>query len=131
MIPHVLRLKPGQDLKKELHQCAQNFNAGFVIGCCGSLSKLRIRPAQSSNSFEKNENFEIISLQGSLAKDGVHLHISVSDNSCQTYGGHLLDGCLISTTAEILVIELNDYIFSRKLDPGTSYKELCIKKAIT
>lgn len=68
--------------------------------------------------------FEIISLTGTLSPSGPHLHISISDPSGAVFGGHLQDGSIIRTTAEIVAGELEDWEFTRELDPRTGFKEL-------
>src|SRR5690606_15159480 len=54
--PHVLRLQPGVDLKATLQTyCHSNFlEAGFIISAIGSLSRLKIRLANSATFLEKN-----------------------------------------------------------------------------
>jgi predicted DNA-binding protein with PD1-like motif len=71
---------------------------------------------------------EIVSLVGTLSPDGDHLHVAVSDSSGRTLGGHLMDGSLVYTTAEIAVGELTDLSFARETDAITTYKELAIRK---
>lgn len=126
--PHVLRLQPGQDLKSELQAYCNRLSirAGFVISCTGSLKQLKIRLANSTSYFEKSEGFEILSLQGSLSLNGLHLHMSVADEKGTCWGGHLMDGCQIYTTAEILLVELSDFSFTRKHDPSTGFAELVV-----
>ena len=63
-----------------------------------------------------------------MGQDGLHLHISISDENGKTIGGHLADGSLIYTTAEIVLGELNDINFVREKDEETTYKELMIYK---
>jgi glutaredoxin len=46
---------------------------------------------------------EIITLQGTISPDGVHLHLSFSDASCQVWGGHLEHGTLVLRGADLLV----------------------------
>ncbi len=123
-----LRLKPGQDLKHELVSFTKRkgIAAGFIASCSGSLQKLKIRLADSNSHLERAEKFEILSLQGTLSQDGVHLHLSVADKEGKVFGGHLVDGCEIYTTAEILIIELDDYQFSREKDAKTGFAELVI-----
>ena len=130
MKSHALRLMPGQDLKKELNAYTkrENLRAAFVVSCCGSLKILKMRLADSNSTFEKLEKFEILSLQGTLSPDGAHLHISVADKEGKTWGGHLLDGCEIYTTAEILIAELPGHQFTRAKDSQTGFAELVIKK---
>lgn len=126
--PYPLRLKPQQDLKQELIQFTKRngIAAGFIASCSGSIQKLRVRLADSNSHLERNEKFEILSLQGSLSQDGVHLHLSVADREGKVFGGHLVDGCEIYTTAEILILELSDYQLTREKDPKTGYPELVI-----
>ena len=130
MKAHPLRLLPGQDLKKELNSFVQKMNikAAFVVSCCGSLNNVKMRLADSNSIFDRKEKFEILSLQGTLSPDGAHLHISVADKEGKTWGGHIVDGCEIYTTAEILIAELPDYNFTREPDSKTGFAELKIKK---
>ena len=41
-------------------------------------------------------------------------------------GGHLLDGCIVNTTAEIVLLELPGVRFSGAFDVSTGYRELVI-----
>ncbi len=126
----VLRLRLGQDLKKELVRFTKenNIQSGFIITCVGSLSRATLRMANENlvKNFEKK--FEITSLVGTLSQDGVHLHISLSDETGIVIGGHVKEGCLIYSTAEIVIGELEDRKFLRKLDKETGFKELFITK---
>jgi predicted DNA-binding protein with PD1-like motif len=56
------------------------------------------------------------------------LHLSVSDSTGKTIGGHLLEGCKIYTTAELVIASSDEFIFSREEDGTTPWKELQIKK---
>lgn len=124
-----LRLRPGQDLKAELLRFAKarELRAGFVMTTVGSLRKVSLRFADQSEATTVEEKFEIVSLVGTLAADGAHLHLSVSDKGGRTVGGHLTDGCIIYTTAEIVIGELTDLVFTRKPDAQTGYDELVIR----
>jgi predicted DNA-binding protein with PD1-like motif len=120
------RLSPGQDLKKELDAFARekNLQAAFIITCVGSLRKAVIRLADQPEATIREQKFEIVSLVGTLSPDGSHLHISLSDSTGATFGGHLMNGCEIYTTAEIVIGEAKNLQFRRELDPQTTYKEL-------
>ena len=128
MLP--LRLLPDQDLKLELARIAEKnqLAAGFVVSGIGSLSSLKLRMANSQTILEKDEAFEILSLQGTLSKNGIHLHMSVADSKGHLFGGHVVPGCKINTTAEILIVECDGYEFKREADPTTGYLELGIYK---
>ena len=56
------------------------------------------------------------------------MHISVSDSTGKTIGGHLLEGCKIYTTAEIVIQCSNEMEFTREKDGSTPWEELQIKK---
>lgn len=121
-----IRLGPGQDLKQELLRLAasQDWQAACVVTCVGSLRQANIRFAEASEGHAWQEKLEIVSLVGTFSAEGGHFHISLSDGSGKTVGGHLLDGNLVYTTAEIVVMPLPHYRFPRLPDPATGYPEL-------
>ncbi len=127
---HAFRLTNGQDLKYELEKYAEenNIKAGVIASCVGCLSKANIRNAGATKCIEIKKDLEIVSMTGTFSLDGCHLHLSVSDENLNTYGGHLKDGCIVNTTAEIVILELEEYIFTREMDERTGYKELTITK---
>lgn len=129
MTIHALRLHPGQDLKRELESFvkSEQLHAGFIMTCVGSLRKAVIRPANQQEALVRAEKFEIVSLVGTLSPDGLHLHISLSDSTGATIGGHLLEGNEVYTTAEIVIGEAEQLQFHRETDPETTFKELTIK----
>ncbi len=127
---YALRLKPNQDLKVEIMNFAKanKIEAGYIITCVGSLKKANLRFANQPNPSSLERKFEIVSLTGVFsAKEGGHFHISISDSTGNTIGGHLADGNIIYTTAEIVIGEMTDMKFSRKPDPETTYNELYIE----
>jgi uncharacterized protein len=128
MKTHALRLKPGEDLRLELEAfaAAQQIQAGLVLTCVGSLTQAALRLADASSSTKFRGPFEIVSLVGTFSLDGAHLHLSISDSQGALYGGHLEEGSLIYTTAEIVLGELENKVFRRVLDPETGYDELVI-----
>jgi uncharacterized protein len=127
---HALRLRPGQDLHKELAAFIETnqFTAVGVVTCVGSLTQVTLRYANQKTPAIQRGHFEIVSLVGTLERGGGHLHLSVSDGEGRTSGGHLLEGCLIYTTAEIILVELNELTFSRETDPTFGYKELVVRQ---
>jgi predicted DNA-binding protein with PD1-like motif len=111
---HVLRLHPGQDLKAALqsYQQEHKLQAAWVSTCVGSLHNLRLRLANRSEISQFDGYFEIVSLTGTLSPDGLHLHLSASDENGSTFGGHLVEGNEIYTTAEIVILEEPNCAFS-------------------
>ncbi|PAB59688.1 PPC domain-containing DNA-binding protein [Anaeromicrobium sediminis] len=130
MVTHSLRLTKHMDLKEKLVEFTKenNISAGIILTCVGCIYKGTIRLADGVSTKAFDEKLEILSLSGTLSKDGVHLHISLSTKDGMVFGGHLMDGCLINTTAEIVIGSLPDTIFSREFDSSTGYTELLISK---
>lgn len=127
---HVIRLTRGCDLKNEIiNYCKNNnVNAGVILSAVGSISHLHIRLAEAKEYIDRDESYEIVSITGTVSKEDVHIHISVSDNTGNTIGGHLKNGTIIDTTCELVIYELTDYIFTREFDEETGYDELAINK---
>jgi predicted DNA-binding protein with PD1-like motif len=129
---YALRLKPGDDLRQQLTAfvAAHHLEAGAVLTCVGSLTEVSLRLANQENATHYHGHFEIVSLVGTLsATGGGHLHLAVADSTGRTLGGHLLDGCRIYTTAEIVLGALPDLRFTRETDPTFGYRELVVKPA--
>jgi uncharacterized protein len=105
----------------------KRIRAGFIITAVGSLRQATIRLADQSSSTRFDGKFEILSLAGTLGQDGMHLHISLSDSTGKTIGGHLVPGCLIYTTAEIVIADADGLTFSREKDTETTFEELRIR----
>lgn len=112
---YAIRLKPGGDLRRSLDSFVKvkNIASGWVASCAGSLTKYNIRFANQPNGSSDTGHFEIVSLTGTLSKNGSHVHIAVSDSSGKTIGGHLLEDCMVYTTAEIIIQQANDLIFNQ------------------
>ena len=127
---YAIRLAPHQDLKKELLSFAakHKIKAGFIATCVGSLEQVSLRMANQEKGEILLGHNEIVSLTGTLSDSSAHLHLSVSDSTGRTIGGHLLEGALIYTTAEIVIGELEDLEFERTTDLTYGYKELSVKK---
>ena len=104
-----LKLGPGSDLRRSLEQLAiEQGAAGFVLGVVGNLSRATFQCAGRSGPTILEGDLEIITLQGTVAPDGVHLHLSLSDSDCQVWGGHLEPGTLVLKGADLLVGFLQD-----------------------
>lgn len=127
---YAFRLKPGQDLKKEILQYVneKQIKAGWITTCVGSLTNYNIRFANQPEGSSGSGHFEIVSLTGTVSLNGSHLHISISDSTGKTIGGHLLDSNIIYTTAEIVVLSSNDLIFKREKDGTTPWEELQVEE---
>jgi predicted DNA-binding protein with PD1-like motif len=130
MTVRALRLGPGADLGKALSRFAREnrLRAGVVLTCVGSLSRVVLRLADQAEGTTFDGKHEIVSMVGTLSPDGDHIHLAVSDATGRTVGGHLMEGSIVYTTAEIVVGEIDGLAFARVNDPRTTYDELAIRK---
>lgn len=126
------RLKPGQDLKTGIEEIIKenNIESGFIATCVGSLHKVTMRMAGAQPDKQDirtmEGHFEIVSLVGTVSVSGTHLHISVSDENGDVIGGHLKEGSIVTTTAEIVIGYDNDVKFNRIHDNTTGFEELSV-----
>ncbi len=123
---YALRLKPGADLRKSIEDFVreQRLTAAWIATCAGSLQIYNIRFANQAEGVKAEGHFEIVTLAGTLSVNGCHLHISVSDSTGHTIGGHLLEGNIVYTTAELVIQSDDSLIFDRRKDEATGWKEL-------
>ncbi|NJL46600.1 MAG: DNA-binding protein [Leptolyngbyaceae cyanobacterium SM2_5_2] len=131
MKTHCLRFHPGQDLKQSLKSFAvqNNLQAAAILTGIGSLNPAALRFAAQPEATVLTGSFELISLAGTLSAHGLHLHGAVADDQGHVYGGHIADGCLVRTTAEIVLAELSNLCLQRVLDPSTGFLELVVKSS--
>ena len=126
---HVLRLTRGTDLRKGIEDYCSNNNikAGGIVTCVGSLYHASIRLADGETINQYDARYEIVSLTGTVSSNGSHFHISIANEEGNFIGGHVSYGCLVNTTAEIILVSLDDeYELSREFDEVTGYNELVI-----
>lgn len=127
---YALRLKPGEDLQAGIEQLVKDhhIDAGWIATAVGSLTHYNIRFANQPEGATGDGHFEIVSLVGTISVNGNHLHLSISDSTGKTIGGHLLQGCKVYTTAEIVINATDKYIFTREKDGSTPWEELQVKE---
>ena len=127
---HVLRLFPGDDLRAALEAAfatlsqAHGIAAACIVSAVGSLSHAVLRYADRPGGSEITGPLELLMLSGTLSADGAHLHGSVADSQGQVRGGHVLPGCIVRTTAEVVIALLPGWEFRRELDAATGFREL-------
>lgn len=124
------RLKPGEDLRLGIEKLVKekNISAGWIATCVGSLTRYNIRFANQPNPSSDTGHFEIVSLVGTLSVNGSHIHISVSDSTGRMIGGHLAEGNLVYTTAEIVIQTTDKLLFKREKDGSTEWPELKVEE---
>ncbi|GAL35902.1 predicted DNA-binding protein [Vibrio maritimus] len=120
------RLTRGQDLKLAIAELIlqHKLTAGAIASCVGCLSKVHLRLAGAERTLLLEEPLEIVSIMGTLTLDHQHIHISVANQHGEVLGGHLLEGSIIDTTAELLIHHYPVRHFVREYDSNTGYSEL-------
>ncbi|NEO83690.1 MAG: DUF296 domain-containing protein [Spirulina sp. SIO3F2] len=126
--PIALRLEPGDDVRQTLEAIAkqENIHAGFILSAVGSLSTVRLRFADAESATELSGKHEMVSLSGTVSAAGVHLHLMVSNAAGECRGGHLVTGCTVYTTLELVIGQLSGVRFERVMDAKTGFPELAI-----
>jgi predicted DNA-binding protein with PD1-like motif len=130
MKSYTVRLKPGQFFKEEIERLVieKNIKAGVILAAVGGLENAIFR----TSKFDSGEHpikeiegpLELVSCEGTLSKDGCHIHVSVSNREGICYGGHLKDGCKVFVTIELVIGVFDDVTYSRTLDTETGFNEL-------
>lgn len=99
-----------------------NVNSGFFF-LIGTLKKVVLGYYKEGKyvPIEKDGPLEIVSCMGNISiKDEtelvIHGHIVVSDNDGDAFGGHVLSGCLVDATAELVLIEVESGALRREFD---------------
>ncbi len=122
------RLTMGDDLYASLNALAKenDISAGCVVSLVGCLKRAVIRRAGGDRFVEIEGPLEIVSSTGTISRERAHIHISVADKTLATFGGHMREGCIVASTAEVVLLIMDDTRFSGEFDPLTGYNELTI-----
>ena len=127
---HVLRLSPGDDLRVSLEAAfaalskEHGLEAACIMSAVGSLSRAVLRYADKATGSDINASLELLMLSGTLSANGAHVHASVADEQGEVKGGHLMPGCVVRTTVEVVIALLPGWQFRRELDAATGFNEL-------
>ncbi|HID15759.1 MAG TPA: DNA-binding protein, partial [Candidatus Atribacteria bacterium] len=108
----VERLTSGKDLLEEIKRVVKeaNVKSGFLLAI-GALSKAVFgyyeEEKREYKKIEINELLEILSCIGNISEaEGeekiIHAHITVGNSKGEAYGGHILPGCIIGPTVELI-----------------------------
>ena len=125
------------DLITDIKQLSNVAAFTDTVGLClGSLTACKIRLAGATATDQKVSElvgpFEIVSLVGTIAGDRAHLHISVADKTGAVFGGHLMPGSIVETTAEVVLVNLRPagIVMTREPDAATGFRELVVNTAL-
>lgn len=130
MKEYAIRLTRDSDLKASIEKICKdnNFNTAIVLSGVGCLSKAKMRLAKAIDYLEVEEDFEIVSLNGTVSNGQAHIHIALSDEIGNVTGGHLCENCIVNTTVELVLGILEEYESNREMDPNTGYDEIEFRK---
>jgi predicted DNA-binding protein with PD1-like motif len=133
---YLMRLERGERVVASILQLVAQLKIdGAWVSGVGGVSQaeigfynLDIRKYQRQ-TFDKT--LEITALQGSVAWDGTepvaHLHVTLSDDTMQAVGGHLLEAT-VGGTCELFLHVWNRGKLTREFDEATGLKLLQIPK---
>ena len=129
------RLDEDEDLLENINLAAKQskINTGAFI-LIGTLKHATV-------GFYREGKYETIHIDGPLEiascignislkenKPFAHAHIALSDGKGEMKGGHVMQGCIIGATGELVLIEAAGLRLERKLDEKTNLFLLSIKK---
>ena len=126
-----MRMPPGTDVFAGVIEMCEKYNIkdGVIISALGSWSKVTFcNPIDLPNGkkgygdpivFEGN--YELTGLSGIICheKDGKispHVHLTISDEQGNGYGGHLMPGCIVLLTTDIVIGSFSGIDMGRGFD---------------
>jgi len=126
------RFSENDDLAESIKRVAEEsgVKAGALI-LIGALKRAVLgcyKQGEYINT-ELKGHVEIASCMGNIAHDEegetiIHAHIVVSNEKGEAFGGHLMKGCLVGPTAELVIVEATDLNLERAFDEKTKIKLL-------
>lgn len=124
------RLHRGEDLLLQIRQWMQEEQvaAGVVLSAVGCVSEASVRDASGVKVRQIPEHCEIVSLNGTVSQTRCHLHIALSKEDLSTVGGHLMPGCVVNTTCELVVGVLDGWRYGVEQDEETGYDEIVFQE---
>jgi predicted DNA-binding protein with PD1-like motif len=113
----VARMEPGEDILATIGKIADSYKIqSGSLTLIGAVSRAHLgyfdRKSLEYKSFTLEEDLEVVSGMGNISRlrDNsvvVHTHIIVSDEKGKCYGGHLMPGCEVSVTIELVIHEMD------------------------
>ena len=131
----VARMEPGEDILETLESLVlkENIGAGHLM-LIGAISGATLGyfdlETQEYKIFKVDEDLEVTSCIGNIAssQDGtpvVHAHLVVADEKGTSYSGHLMKGCKVSVTIEVIITVLEGDL-KRAVDDKTGLNLLSL-----
>ena len=131
----VARMEPGEDILETLESLVlkNNIGAGHLM-LIGAISGATLGyfdlETQEYKIFTVDEDLEVTSCIGNIAssQDGtpvVHAHLVAADEKGTSYSGHLMKGCKVSVTIEVIITVLEGNL-KRAVDDKTGLNLLSL-----
>lgn len=122
-----IRFDPGEGILENINKIIKekNIKTGIVISGIGSLSACRIHGMNAGippNLLKRHKDYyeikgtiELSSIQGVIADQKPHLHITVSKGGREVLTGHMEEGCIVFSLAEIVILKTDEINLRRKI----------------
>ena len=125
-----VRLRRGDDLLRAVQELAQReaLRCAVVLSGVGCVTRARVRDASGVTVRQLDEPCEIVALQGTVSAARCHLHIALAREDLTTLGGHLMEGTVINTTCELVLLELDGWRCGVEQDDETGYDEIVFQE---
>jgi predicted DNA-binding protein with PD1-like motif len=127
-------MDPGEDVLESIEAVAKdNSVKSGQLTLIGAVSKAKLgyyhREAAEYRHITIDEDVEVVSCMGDISSHEenivVHAHMIVADEAGKCYGGHLMSGCEVSVTIELVILETAIEL-TRKRDDHTGLNLLNI-----
>lgn len=127
----IARIFPGENVFEQIKIVCQenNIKTGIVLSGVGQLGFVELGFFKEKGNYT-NQKFEtpleVLSVSGIISEKkndfDSHLHISLSDEKKNAFGGHFIDG-IVSITLEIVILKTS-IIIKRKIEEETGLSGL-------
>ncbi|MFW9844252.1 MAG: PPC domain-containing DNA-binding protein [Candidatus Thorarchaeota archaeon] len=129
----VIRLEPGEDILTSIEKIVAEYKLlSGHLSLIGAVSKVHLGyfdlHEKVYKDFTIDEDLEIVSCVGNISRlnEGyvVHAHVVASDVNGRCYAGHLMEGCTVSLTIEIVITEFTEMSRTRDETTGLNLLDL-------
>lgn len=125
------RLRPGTDVFQGIIDVCKHYELknGIIMSALGSWKKVKFcnptnLPTGKIGYGEPTVlegNYALVGLSGMICHDTdgnilPHVHLTISDKQGNVYGGHMLSGCEVLFTTDILFGEFAGIVMGRRFD---------------
>lgn len=118
-------MDPGEDVLASIETVAKEHGVKSAqLSLIGAVSKAKLgyfhRQTSEYRDFTVDEDVEVVSCIGDISTHEsnivVHAHMIVADEAGKCWGGHLLPGCEVSVTMELVIIETEIELIRKRDD---------------